>query len=168
MINSPHPDKEVDIIDILNKNWPQMSLFKYEAKDNLKLNPDEFDEDYQKINLKWFILFKASEMFNAKNKRYPGTIDNFKEDVPLLKAFVDAYIEQLKKANEGTIPIDGISDDYVFEFCRMGNGQIAPCISMIGSMASQETIKMITYQFDTVNSTIIYNGINVTLSTFKL
>ena len=36
------------------------------------------------------------------------------------------------------------------------------------SWASQKTIKMITYQFDTVNSTIIYDGINVTLSTFKL
>ena len=168
LINSPHPDKEVDIVDILNKNWPQMSLFKYEFKDNLKLNLDEFDEDYQKVNLKWFILFKASEMFNAKNNRYPGTIDNFKEDVPLLKAFVSEYIELLKKANDGTIPIDGVSDEFIFEFCRMGKGQIAPCISMIGSMASQETIKMITYQFDTVNSTIIYDGINVTLSTFKL
>ena len=168
LINSPHPDKEVDIVDILNKNWPQMSLFKYEFKDNLKLNPDEFDEEYQKTNLKWYILFKASEMFNAKNSRYPGTIDNFKDDVPLLKAFVTEYIEQLKKANDGMIPIDGVSDEFIFEFCRMGKGQIAPCISMIGSMASQETIKMITYQFDTVNSTIIYDGINVTLSTFKL
>lgn len=168
MINSPNTDKEVDIIDVLNKNWPQMSLFKYEITESLALNPDEFDEDYQKVNLKWFFIFKASEKFYNKYKRYPGTIQNFKEDVPLLKGFVDEILGKAKADNNNALPIDGIGEEYVFEFCRMGKGQVPPCISMIGSMASQEAIKMITYQFDTVNNMILYDGINVTLSSFKL
>ena len=81
---------------------------------------------------------------------------------------MDEILGKAKADNNNALPIDGIGEEYVFEFCRMGKGQVPPCISMIGSMASQEAIKMITYQFDTVNNTILYDGINVTLSSFKL
>ena len=61
-----------------------------------------------------------------------------------------------------------LNEDNVFEFCRMGKGYVPPIVSIVGSMASQEIIKLITYQFETVNNTIIYDGINVTLSKIKI
>ena len=68
-------------MDILNKNWPQASLFIYpdnngeeEAKN---FEPDQFDQDpeifhFQKLNFVWYLLFRASDKFMNKNKRYPG------------------------------------------------------------------------------------------------
>ena len=50
----------------------------------------------------------------------------------------------------------------------MGKAYVPPCISIISSIASQEIIKMITYQFETVNNTIIYVEIGVNLSIFKI
>ena len=43
-----------------------------------------------------------------------------------------------------------------------------PVVSIIGSIASQEIIKLITYHFETVNNTIIYDGINVILSKINI
>ena len=50
----------------------------------------------------------------------------------------------------------------------MGKSYVVPFVSIIDSIACQEIIKMITYQFETVNNTIIYVEIGVNLSIFKI
>lgn len=164
-------DSEINFIDIVCKNWPQISLFKYpHCKDEAIgkwLLTGEFDEEYQMLNLGWYILAKATEKFNEKHQRYPGECNNFKEDIPLLKEYYEGLVNDLKEF----IPFDIssiVNDDHIFEMCRFGRGKVAPCVSIIGSMASQEIIKMITYQFETVNNTIVYDGTHVMLSTFKI
>lgn len=75
---------QIDIVDILNKNWPQVSLFVYpdnsgeeEAKD---FDPNQLDEPFHILNFVWYLLFRASDKFMNKNKRYPGqNIDDFKK-----------------------------------------------------------------------------------------
>ena len=161
---------QIDIVDILNKNWPQTSLFVYpdnvneeEAKN---FDPDQFDEDFQKLNFVWYLLFRASDKFMNKNKRYPGqNIDDFKKDVPEL---FDLLKEEYNKLSVKPDLGNYLNEDNTFEFCRMGKGFVPPVVSIVGSMASQEIIKLITYQFETVNNTIIYDGINVTLSNIKI
>lgn len=60
-----------------------------------------------------------------------------------------------------------IEDKYFFEMCRFTNSRLAPIASIIGSVASQEILKLITYQFLTVNSTIIFNGIHSRTTNFS-
>ena len=161
---------QIDIIDILNKNWPQVSLFVYPDNDleeeAKNFDPDQFDEDFQKLNFVWYLLFRASDKFMNKNKRYPGEkTDDFKKDVPeLFELLKEEYNKLSVKPDLG----NNLNEDNVFEFCRMGKGYVPPVVSIVGSMASQEIIKLITYQFETVNNTIIYDGINVTLSKIKI
>ena len=50
----------------------------------------------------------------------------------------------------------------------MGKSYVVPFVSIIDNIVCQEIIKMITYQFETVNNTVIYDGINVTLSNIKI
>lgn len=111
-------------------------------------------------------MFKASDRFYEKYNTYPGTKTDFENDVGILKGYCEECLQDLGS----NLPIDKtlLGEDYIYEFCRYGNSYIPCIVSIIGSMASQEIIKMITYQFDTVNNTIIYDGINVTLSTFKI
>jgi len=161
---------QIDIVDILNKNWPQVSLFVYpdnEFEEEAKnFDPDQFDEQFQQLNFVWYLLFRASDKFFAKNKRYPGqNIDDFKKDVPTLFGLLkEEYNKLSSKPNLG----NELNEDNTFEFCRMGRGYVPPVVSIVGSIASQEIIKLITYQFETVNNTIIYDGINVTLSNIKI
>jgi hypothetical protein len=65
-INNNSTD-EIDIIDILNKNWPQTSLFIYpnykEEEKGKNLSEEKFDEDFKKINFIYYLLFRTSEKF---------------------------------------------------------------------------------------------------------
>jgi len=61
-----------------------------------------------------------------------------------------------------------MTDDYFYEFCRFSNSNFPPTNSIIGSVASQEIIKLITYKFYTINNTIICDGIHNTMSIFNL
>ena len=161
---------QIDIVDILNKNWPQTSLFVYPDNANEEeaknFDPDQFDDDFQKLNFVWYLLFRASDKFMNKNKRYPGqNIDDFKKDVPeLFELLKEEFAKLSVKPDLGS----QLNEDNVFEFCRMGKGFVPPVVSIVGSMASQEIIKLITYQFETVNNTIIYDGINANLSNIKI
>ena len=172
LINNDNNNNNIDIIDILNKNWPETSLFIYpnpkDEQNGKNLNENDFDEEFQKVNFVIYLLFRAQEKFNLKFKRYPGNCEKWKDDVNLLKNEFDEEIKLLDK----NIPFDVNSisnlNDYLFEFCRFGHSLLPPCVSIIGDIASQEIIKLITYQFETVNNTIIYNGIGVNLSCFKI
>ena len=161
---------DIDIIDILNKNWPQVSLFVYPDNDfeeeGKNLDPDELEDKNHKLNFVWYLLFRASDKFMEKNKRYPGqNIDDFKKDVPELFGLLK---EEYNKLSNKPDLENLLNEDNTFEFCRMGKGFVPPVVSMVGSIASQEIIKLITYQFETVNNTIIYDGINVTTTKIKI
>ena len=127
---------------------------------------DNIDENFQKLNFVWYLLFRASEEFEKKNGRYPGqNTDDFKKDVPELFNLLKSEYEGLSiKPNLG----EELNENNAFEFCRMGKGDVPPIISILGSMTSQEIIKLITYEFETVKNTVIYDGINVTLSNIEI
>jgi hypothetical protein len=61
-----------------------------------------------------------------------------------------------------------IEDIFFHEFCRNSKSVVVPVTSMIGSMASQEIIKMITYQFKSISNTIVFDSIHNTTSLFKI
>ena len=169
LVNNLSTDK-IDIVDILNKNWPQTSLFVYPdhnlEKEGKNLDPEQIEEDFQKLNFVWYLLFRASDEFEKKNGRYPGSkIDDFKKDVNELFNLAKSEYEGLSnKPDLG----EQLNENNAFEFCRMGRGDVPPIISILGSMTSQEIIKLITYEFETVNNTVIYDGINITLSNIKI
>ena len=168
LVNNLNID-QIDIVDILNKNWPQTSLFVYPdntAEEEGKNLDVDLEENFQKLNFVWYLLFRASEKFEKKNGRYPGEkVEDFKKDVPELFGLLKTEYEKLSiKPDLG----NELNEDNTFEFCRMGKGDVPPIISILGSMTSQEIIKLITYEFETVNNTVIYDGINVTLSNIKI
>ena len=64
LVNNLSTDK-IDIVDILNKNWPQTSLFVYPdhnlEKEGKNLDPEQIEEDFQKLNFVWYLLFRANK-----------------------------------------------------------------------------------------------------------
>jgi hypothetical protein len=156
-----------------------MSIGKYKDLKEEIINPnfetiqDYLYEELDLNNFKWLLLIKASDLFYMKNNRFPGENllhTNFQEDISLLK---QSYKELLCNYNykEKLEKIDfniEIEDSFFHEFCRNSNSVIMPATSILGSFASQEIIKLITYQFKAVNNTIIYDGIHSYTSMFKL
>lgn len=161
-INNVAPD-DIDIVDVLNKNWPHITLFTY-PKFEEEATAKNFEGDScEETDYCLYILFKASEKFKEKFQRYPGSaVDDFTKDIEELANMAKNIIDNYEK-KPYDLTSDKLDKDLVYEFCRMGRSYFPPAVSIVGSMASQEIIKMITYQFKTVNNTIIYNGVQSSL-----
>ena len=56
----------------------------------------------------------------------------------------------------------GICEDYVGEIVRYGASELHLVAAIMGGMAAQEAIKLITAQFLPLNGTLIYNGMTGT------
>lgn len=82
-------------------------------------------------------------------------------DVPALKHTAMSIVQECSSGPAS------ISDDLVGEMCRFGAGELHCVAAVMGGMASQEAIKLITNQFVPINGTIIYNAMNSTMSVFR-
>ena len=61
-----------------------------------------------------------------------------------------------------------LADDYVVEMCRFGAGEPHMIAAVVGGLAAQEAIKLITRQFTPVAGSLLYNGIHCTVSVLCL
>jgi hypothetical protein len=173
--------QDINYIEILSKNYPQVSLFHYsslaEESEGIYFRENDLDEQHHIENFHWYLLIKAADLFYQKRGRYPGQTlhSKFEEDIPLFQNDIEEYLvnsqNPMSKRKENLPEIlihNPIKFEFVHEFCRNSNSKLVPSISIISSIASQEIIKLITYQFKTINNTVIFDGIHSTLSTFKL
>jgi len=172
-------DGEINVFDSICKNFRQMSLNNYkDLKEELETPDFTNVQDYlydeaELTNFIWYLLVNSSQIFYETNKRYPGqnlSHDNFETDIQLLKNCYQQYISRnnIKEKLEEIGFNCEIEEKYFHEMCRNSNSCIVPACSMLGSMASQEIIKLITYQFKAVENTIIFDAIHSTTTMFKM
>jgi hypothetical protein len=179
-IKSTISSEDIDYLQIFCKNWPQISLYHYptilEEHKATHYKDNDLDEIHHKTNFIWYLLIKSADLFYDKYGKYPGetTHDNFPQDCDTLKSCLNEFLEENNKKDKLPFSLDDEEilkelniNNLLNEFCRMSNSKIVPAISIISSIASQEVIKFITYQFKSVNNTIIFDGVNSTISTFK-
>lgn len=96
------------------------------------------------------------DAFHHQHKRFPGTEDaDVEDDLALLKIAMSSILE--------TAP-SGISvnEDYLNEAVRFGGGELHSVASVMGAMASQEVIKLLTGQYVPLGGTLIFDGVNST------
>ena len=162
--------KDLDLVTVVCKNWPQITLFEYNSLEN-ELKAPKFSHESNDLteedlirNAKWYCALRAVELFSSQNGRFPGSEEDFEKDIiPLKQIFLDQC-----KFEGLPFSANAVEDDIFYEVCRFSNSQIVPVVSVVGSTASQEILKLITYQFQTINNTIIYDAINSNMSTLNL
>lgn len=167
-------NKDYNIVDIICKNWPHISLNEYSKFEDKLCSTYEFEmyDENVKRNIKWYILTKASENYFSKYKEYP----KFKMGKSELSNFVDEiksfYESDETKSLADSISIEELTNlsetEFLVEFLRNSKLQPAPIISILGSIMSQEAIKLLTLCFKPINNTLIFNGIDTTISVFEM
>jgi len=106
-----------------------------------------------------YVLLRAADAFHARYNRWPGTMDDdIESDVPLLKQCVGQLLSEYRQGG-ATLTI---RDDLVFEMCRYGAAELHTVAAIVGGVASQEVLKLVTGQYVPLNNTYIYNGLNGT------
>lgn len=91
---------------------------------------------------------------------YIGVCSGVEEDVALLKAVAAAV------ASEASLSGSAIPDDYVGEIVRFGACELHVVAAVMGGIAAQEAIKLLTEQFVPLKGTLIYNAMAGTSAVF--
>ncbi|KAJ1404318.1 Ubiquitin-activating enzyme [Sesbania bispinosa] len=112
------------------------------------------DEDYS-IAVGIYILLRAVDRFAANYNSFPGQFDSaMDEDIPRLKSTAISLLSDLG-CNGATL-----AEDLINEMCRFGAAELHAVAALVGGIASQEVIKLITRQFVPMSGTYIFNGID--------
>jgi len=170
---------EVNVFETISKNYKQVSLNIYKdlqaelEKPDFASITDNLYDQAELTNFIWYLLVKSAEIFKAKHKRYPGENlphESFESDIQLFRNSYEEFLA--RNNNKAKLEETGfnceIEEKYFHEFCRNSNSCVVAACSMLGSMASQEIIKLITYQFKAVEHTIIFDAIHSTTCMFKI
>ena len=95
------------------------------------------------------------------------------EDAALLKSQAHALLAECGGGGGGGAPAGataagggGVSDDLVGEMCRCAAGELHVVAAVVGAIAAQEAIKLLTGQFVPVGGALIYNAMACTTSVF--
>ena len=121
---------------------------------------DPYEEPEQTPFL-WYIALRACHVFYDKYSRYPGTIDKYLQDVDPLQECIVKVVHDLKLQDNDLIQKTILHSDkkYAVEMARQANAELHTVASVLGGVASQEAVKVITGQYVPLNNTYIYNGI---------
>lgn len=112
-------------------------------------------------NASLLILLRAVDKFLGQYQRYPGQYDNeVEEDVALLKGLAGSLL--MESGASGA----SVCDDLVGEVVRCGGGELHVVAAVVGAMASQEAIKLLTKQFVPLGGTLVYNAMQSTTTVF--
>jgi amyloid beta precursor protein binding protein 1 len=136
--------------------------------EDLAMATMEGDEREDQIPLLWGLGLDACRLFFLRNGRYPGVLQNWEPDVTELQAFIVDVVHKYKLQDNDLIRSTLLRNtDYASELARYGNAEIHNIASLIGGVASQEAVKIITGQYVPLDNTYIYNGIASTGGVYR-
>jgi amyloid beta precursor protein binding protein 1 len=143
----------------VHRSWSE-STAPDDVCEDLSMATMEGDEREDQVPLLWGLGLDACRLFFLKNGRYPGVLENWEPDVPELQAFIVEMARKYKLQDNDLIQKTLLrSTDYASELARYGNAEVHNIASLVGGVASQEAVKIITGQYVPLDNTYIYNGI---------
>jgi amyloid beta precursor protein binding protein 1 len=148
--------------------------------------------------LLWYLALRAADLFYNKYARWPGAMDSAlagdqEEVFQLLRGLcLDQYHLDASLLEPPGPPLSPHSDSkmavetegeaeggalgaevlvrraHAQEIVRYGGSELHNISAMVGGIASQEAVKIITHQFVPLNNTYVYNGIASCGATYAL
>ena len=151
------------VSDEYNNNTPDNELC-----EELAMATMEGAERPDQLPLLWYLGYRGCQAFHHTHGRYPGTTQDYESDIAPLQAFISQVVTLYKLQDNETIQSTLLkSDDYAAELVRYANAEIHNIASVLGGVASQEAVKIITAQYVPFNNTYVYNGIASTGAVYK-
>jgi len=135
----------------------------------MSLDADAKDPS-KKMAVSIFAAFRAADVFERKYGRRPGAFDvstlGSEQDE---QALVHRDGEELAALTSEWLARCGVEQpdcavDVAHEFARYGDGQLHAVGAILGGIASQELIKIITQQYTPMTKRLIYDGVHSTMT----
>ncbi|PPS01517.1 hypothetical protein GOBAR_AA19139 [Gossypium barbadense] len=107
------------------------------------------------IAVGFYILLRAVDRYAANFNHFPGQfVGGLDEDISRLKTTAVSLLNDL-----GCSGLT-LTEDLINEMCRFGAAELHAVAAIIGGIASQEVIKLITKQFVPMTGTFAFNAID--------
>jgi len=111
----------------------------------------------------WYLAMRAADRFYMEHGRFPGEkTNNHEQDFVALRHHADEIMKSL------TFDASQLPDAHLKELCRYGNSQIHTIAAIMGGIAAQEIIKLVTVQWVPLDNTFIFNGIHSTSASIRV
>lgn len=124
----------------------------------------------------WYLGFRGCQLFYHTHHRYPGVpvevINNdnndndnwdWETDIPVLHECIGKVVDQYQLTENDMIQQVLLSDSQfkkvAHELTRYAHAEIHTIASVVGGVASQEAVKLITGQYVPLDNTYVFNGI---------
>jgi NEDD8-activating enzyme E1 regulatory subunit len=129
------------------------------------------DERPDQSPLLFYIGYQACQEFYERHGRYPGVVqgsvqpsDAYLGDVDSLQECIKQIVSDYGLSEDSLVQSTLLATDekagqYATEFARYGNAEVHSIASLIGGVASQEAVKLITGQYVPIQNCYVYNGI---------
>ncbi|KHG02955.1 NEDD8-activating enzyme E1 regulatory subunit -like protein [Gossypium arboreum] len=148
-------------IKSFSKNARKLKVCRYRSIEDEYNNPSPAelqkyltDEDYS-IAVGFYILLRAVDRYAANFNHFPGQfVGGLDEDISRLKTTAVSLLNDL-----GCSGLT-LTEDLINEMCRFGAAELHAVAAIIGGIASQEVIKLITKQFVPMTGTFAFNAID--------
>jgi NEDD8-activating enzyme E1 regulatory subunit len=153
----------------LQEEWDEPSKpASQEICDDLAGATMEGDEREDQVPLLWGLGLAACRLFYLEAGRYPGVLDDWEADVDALQACVVRVVDRYSLRDNDLVQKTLLRNaDYAAELARYGNAEVHNIASLIGGVASQEAVKIITGQYVPLDNTYVYNGITSTGGVYR-
>lgn len=137
-----------------------------EMLDNWKMALMDPYEVPEHTPLLWYLGIRACQVFFQKYGRYPGTSDDWEPDVALLFENIwKQVVHHYQLHDQELVQEHGLS--ICQELTRYANAEIHNIASVVGGVASQEAVKIITGQYIPFDNSYVFNGIVSVAGVYK-
>lgn len=130
-----------------------MNSFKKECEEpnTEDISAEFFDPD---SSVQWYVACRCAEMFRTQFSRYPGsTKETLENDIEKMSAYIPNLVSNL-----GADESFEFNYDYLHEIARYSNTCLHNIGAVLGGVAAQEAVKLITQQYTPINHTFIFDG----------
>ncbi|CAK9018868.1 NEDD8-activating enzyme E1 regulatory subunit, partial [Durusdinium trenchii] len=167
-------------VELLCKNAADLRAIRLsslsEEVDKASINKDEVEmavmEDVgdsgPQCPVLFYFMVRACDRFWAEHGRFPGqngqlSLDEGDTDAATLLGIAQTLVSDFDFSN----PVK-LSMDHATEFVRYAGCEMHNIAAVIGGIASQEAVKLLTHQYTLLDGVYVFNGITCTGASYSL
>jgi amyloid beta precursor protein binding protein 1 len=124
--------------------------------------------------IQWYLALRAADAFRQTMNHWPGEVCSDTDEAALasdLAATTQAankLLESYKAAADDALEGVTVDTSMLEEVVRYGGAELHTTSSVIGGIAAQEAVKLVTKQYSPLNNTLIYNGLHGKMQVVEL
>jgi len=145
------------------KNALFLQCIRYKSlQDEYQNLPSALDSGLGNDNsVNFYLALRAAESFSDKFHRSPGSGEDLEGDFQHLKEVCANILRQYGSSKV-------LDEKYLREIVRFGGSELHPLAALMGGVTAQEAIKLITHQYQPLNNTLVFNGMDCTSQAMKI